>query len=278
MQLDEFDGREIGDDPLPQARVGCSGCPIATQFSVTPQIIYHVTTLDVTYGLLDRVDLNVAIPVVVGDFDIGVKADAGTAFGHVASLRSSIPLGFGDVLLRVKRELTPSPPWQGAIGIVVRLPTGDPDDARGTGEGELGWYAAAAGPRWWRLEPQANLGFDFNLEDIDRSSGRYALGVDLGAASWLGLAATFLGRHEVGARVDPDEVAAFHLGGTLANFARDPILGLDFGRKDYFDFALGLRVQLYRTLVGSIAVLRALNDDGLRSSDWSPVAALEVTF
>jgi hypothetical protein len=42
-------------------------------------------------------------------------------------------------------------------------------------------------------------------------------------------------------------------------------------------FAGGARVRLHRTLVLTVNMLKGLNDDGLRSSNWSPVGALEAT-
>ena len=41
---------------------------------------------------------------------------------------------------------------------------------------------------------------------------------------------------------------------------------------------LGLRIGLYRSLVLSMGVFKALNHEGVRPSEWSPVGSVEGTF
>jgi hypothetical protein len=64
---------------------------------------------------------------------------------------------------------------------------------------------------------------------------------------------------------------------TPSGFAQ-PYLCADASRHDYVDTTLGLRIGLYRWLVPSVGVFKALKDEGVRASDWSPVGAVEGTF
>jgi hypothetical protein len=44
------------------------------------------------------------------------------------------------------------------------------------------------------------------------------------------------------------------------------------------DVVVGTRVRVYKTLALAVSVVKALNEDGLRSSEWSPSGAIEATF
>jgi hypothetical protein len=57
-----------------------------------------------------------------------------------------------------------------------------------------------------------------------------------------------------------------------------PYLCADASRHDYADTTLGLRIGLYRSLVLSLGVFKALNHEGVRPSEWSPVGSVEGTF
>ena len=93
---------------------------------------------------------------------------------------------------------------------------------------------------------------------------------------------SFLGRSEVTARLAEDEVSVPHATpSSVFPFPEpllEPVFGLGFDRKDFFDVALGARVRLVDRLVLTLGVFKPLNDDGFRTSGWSPVAALEATF
>jgi len=52
----------------------------------------------------------------------------------------------------------------------------------------------------------------------------------------------------------------------------------DASRHDYVDTTLGLRIGVYRSLVLSVGVFKALNHEGVRRADWSPVGEVEATF
>src|SRR6185436_20311339 len=63
-ELDEFDGNTVGRDRVP---IRVNGETLL--FSTTPKIIYHTLTLNVTYGITDDLDVNVAVPLHAIDFD-----------------------------------------------------------------------------------------------------------------------------------------------------------------------------------------------------------------
>ena len=65
---------------------------------------------------------------------------------------------------------------------------------------------------------------------------------------------------------------------TPAGFRDLPYLCADANRHDYVDTTLGLRIHLVESIVLSLGVFKAINDQGVRPADWSPVASMEGTF
>jgi len=58
-----------------------------------------------------------------------------------------------------------------------------------------------------------------------------------------------------------------------------PYGGYQFAdRKDYFDATLGAKIRLGENFALSMNALRAINDDGGRSLEWSPVGSIEGYF
>lgn len=272
LERDEFDGHGIGRDPFPVA-IPDRGTAVLL---VTPKFLNHLATVNVTYGVLNDLDLNVAVPLMTSDNDTNVTfAAGGRQFFNTQ--HSKVSLGVGDVRLRGKYRLFAWQGLTGAAGAIVRLPSGDEGDGTGTGDVELGPTMALA-KRWGdRVETHWNAGFDFAIQHSNESAAHYAFGVNVQAIKkWLDLGVSFLGRSEVdGVRSDA-AISGPHE--TPTGTALTPYGGYDFGRKDMFDFSAGAKVRLFRTLVLTFSMLKALNEDGLRSSNWSPVGGLEATF
>lgn len=272
LQEHDFDGRKVGEDPDPLL---INGNQVHFRENLAP--LYHIATLNVTYGVTDDLDLNLAVPLAEANFDGVVRRQdsGGSLFAHDFHAFASVEIA--DVLLRAKYHLSD---WQGissAAGFTARLPTGNPDSALGTGDAELGPYLAVSMLFAERWEPQFNAGFDVDVNEPRLSSAHYAMGLNVEAVkNWLDVGCSLLGRSEVDGRRARSSISALHQ--TASGPAEAPFLGLNFDRKDYFDAALGARVRLYRTLTLAVNVMHRLNDDGLRNDTWSPVGAIEGTF
>jgi hypothetical protein len=58
-----------------------------------------------------------------------------------------------------------------------------------------------------------------------------------------------------------------------------PYGGYNFAdRKDYFDASIGAKVRLGEHVALSVGVFRRINEDGARTSEWSPVGSVEGYF
>lgn len=275
LELDEFDGDGLGRDPYPLLNVpGTSG---PTRFFATPKFVYHLSTVNVTYGVLDDLDLNVAIPLIAGDFDTNISRIGPSGNLNFASQHSQVSVGVGDLMLRAKYRVCE---WEGlttALGARLRVPSGNSDEAIGIGDTELGPYVSISALYWGRVSPSWNAGFDFNLDDSHLSSGHYAFGVDVQAVKeWLDIGFAFLGRSEIDGRESLGSIGALHQ--TPTGPALTPYEGHYFNRNDMFDFQAGATVRVYKTLTFSLSFVKAINDAGLRSSTWSPIGALAASF
>jgi len=294
VQFDDFDGESIKDlqngDPIVLNVLDAGGNVIgrrANRLVYTLGIQNYVTAFSFTYGILDDLDVNILLPIIATTLRVGVQsqqlqsAPPGGAFSpDVGPLRvghtGNSATGVGDILLRLKYQL-PRLEWlRTAAALTLRLPSGNEDDFQGTGSFEASPFLFASTILWDRVEPHANVGIDLRADDVARSQARYGIGVDVDVHPRVGLALGFLGRSEFEGSADSDETSFLHLAnGTVR---QEPLLGLDFGRKDYLDFSFGGRVVVWRNVMLFANIIRALNDDGLRNDTVIPAFGVEGTF
>ena len=100
-------------------------------------LVSHVATLNVTYGLMDRWDVNLLLPAVSTSLDTTGQSSTQIA-GNVGAVSTQFQVadsafGVGDILLRTKYHLANAPFANMALGLTVRLPTGRKDDSRSPG-------------------------------------------------------------------------------------------------------------------------------------------------
>jgi hypothetical protein len=184
--------------------------------------------------------------------------------------------GVGDILLRAKYQL-PRCGWlRSAAGLQLRLPSGDKDNFQGTGDFEASPFFYVSTVLWGRVEPHANLGLDLRTDNVDRSEARYGLGVDVDVTKRIGIALAFLGRDEFSRSSPAGETSFLHL--TPTGPRSEPVLGLDFHRKDFFDFSFGARAVVWRQIMLFANGIVAMNDDGLRNDTVIPTVGVEGTF
>ena len=295
VQFDAFDGTGLDHlenrDPLVLA-VQSGGQAIgaeAIRLRYRLKLRSHVAAFSVTYGIFDNLDVNLLVPVISTNLDVGIRSqrvatadDVSGPFGAEAGpgINGSThgnAFGIGDVLVRAKYQLPRCENVRSALGLQLRLPSGRSADFQGTGAVEVSPFFYASPRLWDRVEPHLNLGVDYNADNIARSAARYAVGVDVDAHPRVGLSLGFLGRSEFGASASAATTRFQHLqaNGTVQ---RAPLLGIDFARKDFFDLSFGARVVVWRNLMVFANGIYALNDAGLRNDTIIPSVGVEGTF
>ena len=273
LELGAFDGDSIKKLEAPDPIVFRTTDPAGNLIGFTAnrlryglKLQSYISALSVTYGALDDVDVNVLVPVIQTNLDVGVHSQqvaiAGSDgdFGRsmLAPLSGSThgtAVGVGDIQLRLKYRLSNTGPIRSAAGLQLRLPAGDENDFLGTGSFEASPFLYASTLLWSR-------------------QARYGLGVDVDVTRRIGVVLAFLGRSEF--EPSADEINVPHL--TPSGPALRPLLGIDFGRKDFADLSFGTRAIVWRDIMFFANGIFALNDDGLRNDTVIPTVGLEGTF
>ncbi len=282
FRVQDADGARLGVDPVP---LSVQGAPV--DYDVRTDLRYTVSTFNITYGVRDDLDVNVAIPIVTLDMDLDVSGRLRQCCAARTASTEAEAANLSDMLVRAKYRFFEGEwangPAVAAVGLRVRLPTGDPSRGLGTGYGEIGpfhSFSTSLIDGW--LDTHLDVGVDAGIGDLRRSSAHYGWALDLhaprGADWWTRVALAFeiLGRSEFAALRERPSVSGPHA--SAGGVADLPYLGFPPRRRDYADAAFGVRVHLAESFVLSLGVFKSLNASGVRAAEWSPLASIEGTF
>lgn len=208
----------------------------------------QILALSTTYGINERLDVGILLPVVKVDMRVDSRASVAVSpsnpfptahqFGPEApdDSASDSATGLGDVLLRAKYQWLKGDAGNLAAALLVKTQTGDERDFLGTGDVTVRPFLAYS-RSLGTLTPHVNLGYEVNLDDHRKNSVEYVVGFDY-LLSKVTLAADLIGSHEL----DGDGVG-------------DRIVSGAFGAK----------WAVLKDWVLSANALIPLNDSGLRS-------------
>ena len=244
----------------------------------------HVVSFFATYGLTDRWDVNLLLPVVFTSLNLRVRAhldnQSGIHFFDIDSRRvdevrsvNDDKTGVGDIQLRTKYHLLDAKGFNLASGLTLRVPTGAEEDFQGIGDITLTPFLALS-QEYGRLDVHASTGIELNFDDSNRSRVRYAGGMTLQVVEQLALIVDVIGSANLTTDRIAVEVPQFVGAETTPSSFSNVTKTLS---TDVIDLAVGFKVNLYRSVVGFANVFVPLNDDGLRSK-VIPAAGLEVSF
>src|SRR6267378_257351 len=172
-----------------------------------------VTSFFMSFGLLDRVDIGVVLPIVStslrGTSDAQIIPFGGTTAQHFFGGTPANPqlstsrfvegsaTGIGDIAARVKVNVTQSERTTFAVLGDIRFPTGSEDDLLGSG------HVAARGlgilsARFGAFSPHANIGYLFRSGDLQNSAVLATVGFDHVMAPWATMAVDLVSELQVG--------------------------------------------------------------------------------
>ena len=152
-----------------------------------------------TYGVTDRLDVSLAVPVVHTSLDVIAAAtmrrlgttgtpdvhffrdpDAPEGIGSDRTFEAGgSASGLGDIIARVKGTVIRKGPHGLAVGLDARMPTGDERNLLGSGAAGVKPFVAYSGS-FHRLSPHVNFGYQWNGSSVlgrrrrDRGEGRSA--------------------------------------------------------------------------------------------------------
>jgi hypothetical protein len=259
---------------------------ISTQISL--EVRQQVAAVFATWGILDFVDLGVAVPLVRTSIS-GSSFSQITPFGpvpvHMFSGDSANPVlqatstvsgsasGLGDVAARLKVNLGQGERFGAAVLTDVRLPTGREEDFLGTGSTSiraLGVFGAQFG----NFAPHLNAGYLARTDTLQTDAILATLGFDALVAEWATVAADLISEWQLGS-------SRLALPGDIdftSPFPRTyPATSIPDRRQDILNMTVGAK---FTVRGGTVIVLNGLvpiNQSGLQPGIvWT--AGLEYTF
>ena len=294
VEFNAFDGQDLtdlhNDNPIVVQAFDAAGNPAglrANRLRYSLGLQNYVTAISLTYGILDNLDVNLLVPIIVTNLRIGVHSQevatgvpggpfSPSAGPEIVGRTDGGATGVGDLLLRAKYQLPRGDCLRSAVGFQMRLPSGSASNFQGTGDVELSPFFYVSTLLWGRVEPHANVGIDVNASDVDQSAARYGVGADVDVTKRFNFNLAFLGRSQFSGIADEEDTEFLHLVG--GRTVRQPLLGLDFGRKDVLDLSFGFRLNVWGNVMLFANGIYALNDQGLRNDRIIPAGGIEGTF
>ncbi len=286
--FDELDGKDLSNGELQVTFVheplgAESGRPpfFFEADTITAQIKAQITSdvmvASATFGLLDNLDLSIAIPIIHTEMRVtGIATinHIGTTEAqriHVFPNGSDTQVfrasdestGIGDIVLRGKWNFLKTDPYLLAAGLDLRLPSGSVDNLRGVGTPVVSPVFIASLRPFYSLSPHANLGFHLS-GDTSKTDHEffYNVGFDWAVFKPVTFIFDILGRriidnHRLEAGQEP--------GGTR------------IASNDILDASIGVKVNVWKNVLGVASVLLPLNSTGLRDKA-TPLVGLEASF
>jgi hypothetical protein len=278
---------------------------IATQNRIDVKV--HQVTLVGTYGLSDRLDISVAVPVV--DVRVGMSSNAtifnfepppvNHTFAPITNnpretyispfqailTNSGSTLGIGDLRLRGKYVA-----WRDAkeksavaVGLDLRLPTGDAYNFLGSGTWGIRPFVIYSYSA--RVSPHASAGFEGNgnsilagdvtTEPVTKAKlpdvFTYSVGADASPVRWLGLSADYIGTSLLNASRIENSTYTDFVGNNHQN------VNTFVSTVNQSNISAGAKIRPMARLLITGNVLFRLNDAGLHFKP-SPLIGVSYTF
>jgi hypothetical protein len=236
------------------------------------EIKEQVSTLYFTYGLTDRVDIGLVVPLVRVELDARIETKLAEEEGDLPSCDEVPPLpvvaclnpnfeeatdsdsgsetGIGDIVLRGKWQFLAGE-TNAALLLSGTIPTGDPDNL--TGLDDPIFIPGLVASRDFDtplggLGLQGYVGYEFRPDEDDEEEVEWAAGFSLQPLGRASINVDFLGSHETS------------------------------GDDTVLDLAIGTKFMLSQRALLDLNFITPLNDDGLRPTGGIFTAQLEFVF
>jgi len=238
-------------------------------FSITSNVVYFYAT----YGVDDRTDVNLLLPVYYTSMQGERRFSVLGQPGEFESLDGNA-FGPGDLLLRGKRRFLEGDSWDLAAGLALHLPSGSEANFQGTGDVVVtpSLVASWIGPA---MEVHGSFGIDIDSTDLQRSGVRYGVGVSWAPLERLTLLTDLVGTSGFSA----DDLSFFVADRRLVSIRGEfnpPLVaravgnGTEFtttiNRTDVLDLAFGVKVNVFGDLICFASAIVPLTEDGARAS------------
>jgi hypothetical protein len=258
-------------------------------FRLSMDLDVRVTSAYVTYGVTDRLDIGLVLPIVQADFRGESFAQlvpfGGTTSAHFFAGTSANPVltasrqslgssvGLGDVAMRAKVNLRETADANVAVLLDARFPTGSEEDLLGGGK-FAGRALAIIDSRLGDFSPHANVGYLHHAGDRQNDAVLATLGFDQRIRETVTLAADLVSELQVGdSKLILPEIVTYE-----SPFRRtlNPT-NIPTMRDDIVNGSFGVKVAPARRTIIVLNALFPLNRGGLRPN-LVYTAGIEHTF
>lgn len=258
-------------------------------FRLSIDLDVRVTSVYLTYGVTDRFDFGLVVPIVqanfTGESDAQIQPFGGTTAAHYFAGTSANPVltahrqslgsaaGLGDVALRLKVNLREAPNASFAFLVDGRFPTGSEEDLLGSGK-FAGRALAIFNSHVGDFSPHVNAGYLHHAGTQQNDAVLGTVGFDDRMAENVTLAADLVTELQVGD-------SKLHLPAPVnyeSPFRRTVIpTNIPEIRDDIVNGSFGFKVTPARNTTAVLNALFPLNRGGLRAN-LVYTAAVEYTF
>ncbi|MFN7924644.1 MAG: hypothetical protein U0Q16_31365 [Bryobacteraceae bacterium] len=242
------------------------------------------TTAYATYGVTDRVDVSVAVPLVTARFDVTANATiqrVGTGDDssvhyfetpdktHAVFQAGASATGIGDIIVRVKGTVLRTGKAGLALGADLRAPTGDEYNFLGSGAAGVKPFAALSF-RFGKISPHLNAAFQWNGHSvlagsaIDRQKAKLPNEISYVAGADIGVTAKFTVAGDIFGLYRPNSERAQLQPFVAANGVAFPNIAFHHGSIHQKKAALGFKVNAVGNLILAFNILFHLDQQGLR--------------
>ena len=247
-------------------------------FALSLDVDVTLVSFVVTYGVADRVDLGVALPIVStalrGSSTAAIIPFGGPTAAHFFSGTPTNPgltasrfvegsaAGLGDVAVRLKVNVRHTEQTSVALLADGRFPTGSEDDLLGAGAFS-GRLLGVLSARFGDFSPHGNLGYLYRVGELRNDAIVATVGFDHLLAPWATLAADVISQLQVGDSklVVPGDVAI------EVPFQRTVrTTTIPERRDDIVDASIGFKFATGRGPTLVLNSLWPLNSGGLRAN------------
>jgi len=302
--LDQVNGDDLGEYTGTSFLTELDGGLVAfldsridfSEFSIQ----HHWLNASFTYGITDRWDANLLVPMVQTSltlrgrqrYVVAVCQPPACGSADLQTIASTAPrtiradgdrFGVGDLLVRTKYRFLEGPVNVAAV-LTLRLPTGDEEDFQGLGDTAITPSLVAAAPLGAGFSMYGNFGFEVNADDPQRNRVRYALGAAYQVIERVAILADVIGSSSF---IDDDFVVPSRRGAEVVkNVDGNSPNGLNIEpqsetysipRSDVVDLAVGAKVSLAGGATAFIGAIVPLTDDGIRA-EVIPTGGIEIGF
>jgi hypothetical protein len=277
--FDSLDGRDLNNGDLKVTFIHEKTCQIVQppgvqcpfnfeNDTITARIKAGITSdifvLSGTYGVFDNLDVSIALPIIrneirltgIATVDRRGSVDGTHLFSNgtesMTVHAADESTGIGDIVLRAKYNFLKTTPVLLAAGLDLRLPSGSVDDLRGLGTVVVSPVFIASSQPFFGVSPHLNLGFhlsgDTNKADHELF---YNVGFDWSVIKPVTFAFDILGRRVI----DNHRLEAGQGPGSTR-----------IADSNFLDASLGVKVNVWKNVLGVANVLLPLNRTGLRDN------------